>query len=79
VRNWFQSLLFKRNLYRYTMACLAVAYAANNAFLALLSMCAFMLAFSASWAGVFWVGLDWIPLFTDVIILQSKHGSIDNS
>ena len=38
-----------------SMVALAAAYAAANTFACLLAMCAFMLCFSASWAGVFWV------------------------
>ena len=38
-----------------SMAALAAAYAAEHTFACLLAMCAFMLCFSASWAGVFWV------------------------
>lgn len=40
------------------MAGLAIAYDAGDAFGSLLCMCVFMLAFSASWAGVFWVVLS---------------------
>ena len=37
------------------MVFLSVAYAARSAALVVAAMCAFMFAFSASWAGVFWV------------------------
>ena len=40
------------------MAGLAIAYDVGDAFGSLLCMCVFMLAFSASWAGVFWVVLS---------------------
>ena len=40
------------------MACLAIAYDAGDAVGSLLFMCLFMLAFSTSWAGVFWVILS---------------------
>ena len=40
------------------MAGVAIAYDAGDAFGSLLCMCVFMLAFSASWAGVFWVVLS---------------------
>ena len=40
------------------MAGLAIAYDAGDAFGSLLCMCVFMLAFSVSWAGVFWVVLS---------------------
>ena len=52
------------------MACLAAAYAANQAFLALLFMCAFMFAFSASWAGVFWV------LMSELFSMRAKSAAI---
>ena len=40
------------------MFLLAISIASKSAALALLSMCLFMLSFSASWAGVFWVLLS---------------------